>query len=83
VKKLVLAEKPGVARDYAEILGCKEKKEGYIEGENYIITWAFGHLFTLKEPGEYNENYKKWMLEDLPIVPGKFEIKPNPSGAKQ
>lgn len=73
--KLVMAEKPSAANDYAKALGCKEKKDGYIEGNNYIVTWAYGHLFSLEEPGEYNEKFKKWELEDLPIIPEKFNIK--------
>lgn len=75
MKKLVLAEKPSVARDYARVLGCKERNDGYFEGEGYIITWAFGHLLTLKDPSDYDENFKHWRLDTLPIVPKPFGIK--------
>lgn len=75
MKKLVLAEKPSVARDYAKALGCDKRQDGYYEGKDYVITWAFGHLFTLKEPGDYDEAYKQWKLDVLPIVPKPFGIK--------
>ncbi|MCX7884572.1 MAG: DNA topoisomerase 3 [Caloramator sp.] len=74
-KSLVIAEKPSVARDYAKALRCSEYKEGFIEGEQYIITWALGHLFTLKEPEEYDPKYKTWVFDDLPIIPNRFETK--------
>ncbi|NLW55313.1 MAG: DNA topoisomerase III, partial [Firmicutes bacterium] len=75
MKKLVLAEKPSVARDFAKALGCNKRYEGYFEGKDYVITWAFGHLFTLKEPGDYDEAFQQWQLEVLPIVPKPFGIK--------
>ncbi|MBC5995544.1 DNA topoisomerase III [Romboutsia ilealis] len=68
-KILVLAEKPSVGRDIARVLGCKNDKNGYIEGSNYIVTWALGHLVTLADPESYNERYKSWQMEDLPIIP--------------
>lgn len=74
-KILVIAEKPNAARDYASVLGCYERHKGYIEGPKYVVTWALGHLCTLKEPHEYREEWKKWSLDLLPIVPDKFEIK--------
>ncbi len=70
-----IAEKPSVAKDIAEILGAKQRHDGYYEGNGYQITWTFGHLCTLKEPHDYNENWKYWKLEDLPIVPSNFGIK--------
>lgn len=73
--KVVLAEKPSVGRDIAACLGCRTRHDGYLEGGGYQVTWAFGHLFTLKEPGEYDPAYKKWSLETLPIVPARFELK--------
>jgi DNA topoisomerase-3 len=73
--KVVLAEKPSVGRDIAACLGCRAKHDGYLEGGGYQVTWAFGHLFTLKEPGEYDPAFKKWSLETLPIVPARFELK--------
>ncbi|WP_031368321.1 DNA topoisomerase, partial [Clostridium botulinum] len=77
MKSLVIAEKPNAAIDYARALGIidNNKSKGYLEGEKYIITWALGHLFTLKEPHEYNEKWKNWTLESLPIIPEKFTIK--------
>ena len=73
--KVCIAEKPSVAKDIAEILGVKQRHDGYFEGNGYQITWTFGHLCTLKEPHDYNENWKYWKLEDLPISPSNFGIK--------
>ena len=56
-----IAEKPSVARDIADVLGAKNKKDGYIEGNGYQVTWTFGHLCTLKEPHEYTPSWKAWM----------------------
>lgn len=68
-KILVLAEKPSVGRDIANVLKCKNEKNGYIEGEKYVVTWALGHLVTLADPEGYNTKYKEWKMEDLPIIP--------------
>lgn len=68
-KILVLAEKPSVGRDIARVLGCKNDKNGYIEGSKYIVTWALGHLVTLADPESYDDRYKSWNMEDLPILP--------------
>lgn len=73
--KLCIAEKPSVARDIAEVLGAKQRHDGYYEGNGYCVTWTFGHLCTLKEPHDYHERWKYWKLEDLPIIPEKFGIK--------
>lgn len=73
--KLCIAEKPSVARDIAEILGAKQRHDGYYEGNGYWVSWTFGHLCTLKEPHDYNEKWKYWKLEDLPLIPEKFGIK--------
>ena len=83
--KVCIAEKPSVAKDIAEILGAKQRNDGYWEGNGYQVTWTFGHLCTLKEPHDYNENWKYWKLEDLPIVPPNFGIKliTNPGVEKQ
>jgi len=70
-----IAEKPSVAKDIAEVLGAKQRNDGYYEGNGYQVTWTFGHLCTLKEPHDYNENWKYWKLEDLPIIPENFGIK--------
>jgi DNA topoisomerase III len=72
---LCIAEKPSVAKDIAEILGAKSRKDGYWEGNGYWVSWTFGHLCTLKEPHDYNERWKSWRLEDLPIIPSNFGIK--------
>jgi len=73
--KLCIAEKPSVARDLAHILGAHSKKEGFFEGNGYWVTWTFGHLCSLKEPEDYNPNWKQWRMEDLPIAPESFGIK--------
>ena len=80
-----IAEKPSVARDIADVLGAKEKKEGYIEGNGYQVTWTFGHLCTLKEPHEYTPEWKSWRLEYLPMIPPRFGIKliSNPTYERQ
>ena len=72
---LCIAEKPSVAKDIAEILGAKNRKDGFWEGNGYWVSWTFGHLCTLKEPHDYNERWKYWRLEDLPIIPPSFGIK--------
>lgn len=74
--KVVLAEKPSVARDIAKELHAASRKDGYLEGNGYIVTWAFGHLIGLKEPDEYDPSYKQWNLDVLPIIPEKFGLKP-------
>ena len=73
--KLCIAEKPSVARDLAQILGANTRKEGFYEGNGYWVSWTFGHLCTLKEPEDYNPNWKQWRVEDLPISPDQFGIK--------
>jgi len=80
-----IAEKPSVARDIADILGAKNKKDGYIEGNGYQVTWTFGHLCTLKEPHEYTPEWKRWSLANLPMIPPRFGIKliESPSIEKQ
>ena len=70
-----IAEKPGVAKDIADVLGARSRKEGYIEGNGYQVTWTFGHLCTLKEPHEYTEMWKRWSLGSLPMIPPRFGIK--------
>lgn len=72
-KILVLAEKPSVGRDIAKVLNCNKDKNGYIEGNKYIVTWALGHLVTLADPESYGEKYKSWKMEDLPILPPKLK----------
>ena len=70
-----IAEKPSVARDIADVLGAKQRKDGYIEGNGYQVTWTFGHLCTLKEPHEYTPSWKAWSLSSLPMIPPRFGIK--------
>lgn len=71
-KKLIITEKPSVARDYAAVLNANVRKNGYIENNEYIITWCFGHLVEMLYPEAYDEKYKKWNLEDLPFLPENY-----------
>jgi DNA topoisomerase III len=73
--KVCIAEKPSVARDIAAVIGAKERKDGYLEGNGYQVTWTFGHFCTLKEPHDYTDQWKYWRLEDLPMIPPSFGIK--------
>jgi DNA topoisomerase-3 len=70
-----IAEKPSVAKDIADVLGATTRREGYIEGNGYQVTWTFGHLCTLKEPHEYTPLWKTWSLASLPMIPPRFGIK--------
>ena len=70
-----IAEKPSVAKDLAEILGARSRREGYFEGNGYQVTWTFGHLCTLKEPHDYTDMWKRWTLGSLPMIPPRFGIK--------
>lgn len=74
MKRLVLAEKPSVARDIARVLGCQKKTNNYIEGTDYIVTWALGHLVTLADPEQYGEKYKTWDIETLPMMPDHWKL---------
>ena len=82
-KILVLAEKPSVGRDIARVLGCKNEKNGYIEGNKYIVTWALGHLVTLADPETYDKKYKSWDINDLPILPRDLKTVVIKKSAKQ
>ncbi len=73
--KVVITEKPSVARDIASVLKISDRKNGYIEGRGCAITWAFGHLVTLLDPGEYDPALKKWRLDALPFIPDEFRLK--------
>ena len=73
--KLCIAEKPSVAREIASILGANTKKDGYLEGNGYQVTWTYGHLCTLKEPHDYLPEWKGWNFSSLPIIPARFGIK--------
>ena len=70
-----IAEKPSVAKDIARIIGATSARDGYMEGNGYQVTWTFGHLCTLKEPNDYTENWKRWSLSALPMIPPRFGIK--------
>src|SRR6516162_4557947 len=74
--KVILAEKPSVARELASFLGATARHDGYYEGRGYQVTWALGHLVTLKEPHDYDPALKKWSLSTLPFVPERFSLKP-------
>ena len=75
MKKLILAEKPSVGRNIAEALNCKQRKDGYLEGEEYIVTWAFGHLVTLCDCKDYDEKFALWNFDYFPYIPEKFRYK--------
>ncbi|WP_372796194.1 DNA topoisomerase 3, partial [Pontiella sp.] len=83
--KVVITEKPSVARDIASVLKITDKKNGYIAGRGCAITWAFGHLVTLLDPGEYDPELRKWRLDSLPFIPDEFKLKliENPGVAEQ
>ena len=73
-KTVVLAEKPSVGRDIARVLNCTKKGNGYLEGSKYIVTWALGHLVTLADPEAYDEKYKTWKLDELPMLPDHLKL---------
>ena len=70
--KLVIAEKPSVARDIANVLGAAQKRNGYLEGNGYLVTWCIGHLVQLANPEEYDETLRRWKMDTLPIMPAEF-----------
>ncbi len=74
MKSLVIAEKPSVARDIARVLHCSQKGNGTLEGKDYVVTWALGHLVTLADPEEYDKKYTKWELATLPMMPEKMKL---------
>lgn len=75
MKTIVLAEKPSVAQELARVLKCNKKGKGLFEGSNYVVTWALGHLVTLAEPDDYDQKYRQWRMEDLPMLPEKLNLK--------
>lgn len=81
--KLVIAEKPSVARDIAAVLGAKQKRNGYLEGNGYQVTWCIGHLVQLANPEEYDEAYRRWSLATLPILPAQFQYEIVPATKSQ
>src|SRR5690348_14821088 len=82
-KTLVLAEKPSVARDIARVLECHKKGNGFLEGNKYIVTWALGHLVGLADPEMYDNKYKAWELNQLPMLPEKTKLVVLKGGGKQ
>lgn len=74
MKSLVIAEKPSVGRDIARVLGCKQGGNGYLEGKDYVVTWALGHLVELADPESYGNQWKEWKMETLPMLPEHMEI---------
>src|SRR5512133_2599682 len=83
-KTLIVAEKPSVGRDLAGALpGTFDKNEAFLESDEYVITWAVGHLVELAQPEEYDEKFKKWRMADLPIVPEVFQLRPRDAKSKK
>ena len=72
---LVIAEKPSVGRDIARVIGCRERGDGCLMSDKYIVSWAVGHLVTLAEPDEMDEKLKKWSFDTLPILPAEIPLK--------
>ena len=83
MKKLIVAEKPSVGKDIARVLGVKNRGEGYLYGEEYVVTWALGHLVSLCEPGEVNPRWQKWNMSDLPMLPDEIPLKALPATMDQ
>ena len=82
-KIAVLTEKPSVAKDIARVLRCHKPGNGYFEGDQYIVTWALGHLVTLADPEAYDDKYKEWRLEDLPMLPRPLKLTVIKQSARQ
>ena len=80
---LVIAEKPSVARTIAQVLVCEDKKDGYLEGPEGAVSWCFGHLAEYAMPEAYDERYRKWSLEALPIIPEKWKLEVTGDKVKQ
>lgn len=72
--KLVIAEKPSVGAAIAAVIGANEKRSGYFEGSGYLVSWCIGHLISLADAATYNEQYRKWKYDDLPIVPQDWQF---------
>ena len=81
--KLVIAEKPSVAQSIARVIGAAGRKDGYLEGNGYLVSWCVGHLVELSAPETYDERYSKWRLEDLPILPDSWIYQVSPGTKKQ
>ena len=81
--KLIIAEKPSVAQSYAKNLSAYKKRDGYMEGENCLVSWCLGHLAEYARPEEYDERYAKWQFDDLPIIPEKWKLQVSADKKKQ
>ena len=81
--RLALAEKPSVAQAIAKVLGASKRCDGYLEGNGWLVSWCVGHLVELAEPESYDEKYRKWRYEDLPIFPEKWKYEVSPGTRKQ
>ena len=81
--QLVIAEKPSVAMSYAKVLGATSRKDGYLEGNGYLVSWCVGHLVELAPPNIYDEKFVKWNITDLPILPQKWQYLVSTSTKKQ
>lgn len=74
MSRLVIAEKPSVAQSIASVLGAVNRKDGYLEGGGYLVSWCFGHLAELSDASAYNPDYAKWRYDDLPILPEHWQM---------
>ena len=81
--RLVISEKPSVAMSYAKVLGATSRKDGYLEGNGYLVSWCGGHLVELAPPNVYDEKFVKWSIADLPILPKKWQYLVSASTKKQ
>ena len=81
--RLVISEKPSVAMSYAKVLGATSRKDGYLEGNGYLVSWCVGHLIELAPPNIYDAKYVKWSIADLPILPQKWQYLVSASTKKQ
>ena len=75
MKAVIIAEKPSVAKNIADALKIRKRNDGYYEGDNYIVTWAFGHLLQLYDAKDYDEKMAKWQMDNFPFIPEKFQYK--------
>ena len=80
---LVIAEKPSVALSIAKVIGAKNKKDGYYEGNRYRVSWCVGHLIQMSNPDSYDEKYAKWNIDDLPIIPSEYKYEVAKATKKQ
>ena len=80
---MIVAEKPSVAMSYAKVLGATNRKDGYLEGNGYLVSWCIGHLVELAPPNVYDEKYVKWSVADLPILPERWQYLVSASTKKQ